>query len=249
MSAYEWKDEKAGQLFKEVMMSLLEASTKDNALPLAYQAAKQKIDQILSVEPDNENPRFWSYASQTYSQLAMKDVDNALARSAATYGARALMLHETKDQLKGAELYLLYKSMTISHYILDNTAEALTFCKKALALYPEDEMMTEFLQTLQSGSGTASSGQQSQTTGKKGCFIITAICPFPASRELFVFRQFRDEYLIPYKLGRSFVESYYRWSPPLADFISRQPKTKKLLYQLIIKPIAYALDKMFLRTM
>lgn len=243
MVPYEWKDEQAGQLFKEVLMSLLEASTKEGALPAAYRAAKSKIDQILSIEPDNENVRFWSYASQIYSNSAIKDVDSDLARSAAEFGDRAMMMHETKDQLQGQELFKLYESLTVSHYILDNTTVALSYCKKALALYPENERMTEFLHILQPGSGTTQSGQQSHTTGKKGCFIVTAVCPFPASWELFVFRQFRDEFLIPHRLGRFLVESYYRWSPPLADFISQQPKTRKLLYRFLIRPIAYALQK------
>jgi len=30
-------------------------------------------------------------------------------------------------------------------------------------------------------------------------------------------RAFRDQYLLPNKLGRWFVERYYRLSPPLAD--------------------------------
>jgi len=30
-------------------------------------------------------------------------------------------------------------------------------------------------------------------------------------------RAFRDQYLLPSKLGRWFVDQYYRFSPPLAD--------------------------------
>ena len=37
------------------------------------------------------------------------------------------------------------------------------------------------------------------------------------AKEVRYLRAFRDRYLLTNKLGRSFVEQYYRFSPPLAD--------------------------------
>jgi hypothetical protein len=37
------------------------------------------------------------------------------------------------------------------------------------------------------------------------------------AKEVRYLRAFRDRYLLTSKLGRSFVEQYYRFSPPLAD--------------------------------
>ena len=51
------------------------------------------------------------------------------------------------------------------------------------------------------------------------CFIATAAYGTPMAEELRYLRAFRDQYLLTNKPGRWFVELYYQWSPPLADYI------------------------------
>ena len=62
-----------------------------------------------------------------------------------------------------------------------------------------------------------------------GCFIATAAYGSPLAEELDTFRGFRDDYLLTNPVGSRFVSLYYKYSPPVAEFIDDHPVLKPIV--------------------
>ncbi|WP_353663640.1 CFI-box-CTERM domain-containing protein [Neisseria musculi] len=52
-----------------------------------------------------------------------------------------------------------------------------------------------------------------------------------------ILRHFRDEKLLANQVGKQFVKMYYRYSPPIADYLRSKPKLAKI--------VRFCLDKTF----
>ncbi len=60
------------------------------------------------------------------------------------------------------------------------------------------------------------------------CFVATAAYGDPSHPDVEVLRRFRDRYLMKSRAGRTFVALYYRYSPPVAEFVARRPALRAL---------------------
>jgi hypothetical protein len=72
--------------------------------------------------------------------------------------------------------------------------------------------------------GIASFGDSSYTdlgSNIVGCFIATAAFGSKFEKHVQLLRRFRDLYLMPNIIGRAFVKAYYKYSPPMAEFIAK----------------------------
>ena len=97
-------------------------------------------------------------------------------------------------------------------------------------------------------SGPAYTPEEEKEEGDKGgggrsCFIATAAYGTPMHEEVQILQQFRDEYLLTNSLGRSIIHTYYRVSPPVAEFITERPALKKLV-RIFLKPVVWTIRKM-----
>lgn len=75
--------------------------------------------------------------------------------------------------------------------------------------------------------------------GKSGCFIATAAFGSYLDPHVMVLRHFRDDFLLKSRPGTAFVHFYYRYSPPVADFIREHP-VLRLVTRWALTPLIFA---------
>jgi parallel beta-helix repeat protein len=83
-------------------------------------------------------------------------------------------------------------------------------------------------------------GQVSVT--RSVCFIATAAYGTATAEQVDVLREFRDTVLLKSTAGSQFVSLYYRLSPPIAEFISRDELVRSLVRELLVDPIVWIVE-------
>ena len=76
--------------------------------------------------------------------------------------------------------------------------------------------------------------------GGSGCFIATAAFGSYFDPSVKILRDFRDKFLFTNHIGQSFVNWYYKVSPPLADFISTREIMKTIVRIILLPAVGVA---------
>ena len=72
--------------------------------------------------------------------------------------------------------------------------------------------------------------------GGGGCFIATAAYGSPMESHVKTLREFRDRFMLNNPVGKAFVDIYYNYSPPVADFIANHD-TLRLVVRWSLFPV------------
>lgn len=73
------------------------------------------------------------------------------------------------------------------------------------------------------------------------CFVATAAYGSPMDSHVESLRQFRDEVLMRFSAGKAFVAAYYRYSPPVADFIADR-ESLRALTRAALWPLVFSIE-------
>ena len=94
---------------------------------------------------------------------------------------------------------------------------------------------------VQAGSPSGSGWRSTDDVAGGGCFIATAAYGSNMDKHVKILSEFRDRHLLTNPIGRVILHAYYKFSPPVANYLHKHPLARAVVrYALIpITGIAY----------
>jgi hypothetical protein len=75
--------------------------------------------------------------------------------------------------------------------------------------------------------------ENSNRQNNNDCFIATAAYGTPFAKEVLIMKRWRDNKVNKSYYGRKCIKYYYKYSPPMANYIRNKPNFKRLIRVLI----------------
>jgi hypothetical protein len=136
----------------------------------------------------------------------------------------------SSDPDDGIASYLWTQTAGTPVTLSDATATKPTFVTLPVNANPTT---LTFQLTVEDNGGLQSSDKVSVAIyvsgGEGGCFIATAAHGSYMEPNVKVLREFRDLFLLTNTVGRAFVDFYYTYSPPVANFIAKHDTLRALV--------------------
>jgi len=82
---------------------------------------------------------------------------------------------------------------------------------------------------------------ESETQPNEGSFIATAAYGSYLDPHVYILRNFRDNILLKFNIGKWFINQYYQYSPPIAAIIA-QNDYLKFVVRILLTPIIYCIE-------
>ncbi|MDD5021872.1 MAG: tetratricopeptide repeat protein [Endomicrobiaceae bacterium] len=113
--------------------------------------------------------------------------------------------------------------------------EAISAFQKVVTDFPDSERAIEANKKITAPDKSSS-----------GCFVATACFGNYSAPEVMVLRKFRDECLVNSKVGRIFINYYYKFGPSVANLLNQHDWMKILVRKLVLHPIVKSV-KLFMK--
>jgi hypothetical protein len=110
--------------------------------------------------------------------------------------------------------------------------------------WDKEREMQESRERRAAQSSSTQARHSGSSTGDGVCFIATAAYGSPLAQEVAILCEYRDTKLYPHRLGRSFIRTYERCSPPLAAWIAQRPVARLWVQRWILSPVVWIVRRL-----